>query len=459
MIRPPIHTFDPSTTDRQVVRTVGGKAVWSDEAQLLTGIHSARPAAADVPGGLYSCTTHGLIYKSDGSTWSTWLTLPSASGAVATDVIWDTKGDIAVATGADAASKLAVGSNGQVLTADSTQATGVKWATAASGSVATDTIFDAKGDLPVGTAADAAAKLVVGSNGQVLTADSTQATGVKWATPSSGFADPLTTKGDLIVRTASATTRIAAGANGQVLTADSTATEGVKWAAASGSSTPVGPDGKRTVDTLPTSANAKDDEFNDTSGHSGPSNGLDAQWSKRNLGTSGWLVLDDSKAPGTLLFDIPTGQSADQSIYQAAPAGDFTVACRIEAVYGSMSDRQMWGPFIVDSSGAGLGTFFDEPGSDGNTRQRGLSAWANSSAPAVVRTDLNARWIAGEPIILSIRKSGTTYYSSGWLGGRQMPTIVTEVSSTSSFTVANIGFGRIFGTGKARMLLDWFRVS
>jgi hypothetical protein len=42
-------------------------------------------------------------------------------------------------------------------------------------------IIDAKGDLIVGTAADTAARLGVGSNGQVLTADSSQTDGVKWA--------------------------------------------------------------------------------------------------------------------------------------------------------------------------------------------------------------------------------------------------------------------------------------
>lgn len=42
------------------------------------------------------------------------------------------------------------------------------------------TIVDAKGDLIAATAADTVARLAVGSNGQVLTADSGQSTGLKW---------------------------------------------------------------------------------------------------------------------------------------------------------------------------------------------------------------------------------------------------------------------------------------
>jgi hypothetical protein len=45
------------------------------------------------------------------------------------------------------------------------------------------TIFDAKADLLTATANDTPARLAVGTNGQVLTADSTAGTGLAWATP------------------------------------------------------------------------------------------------------------------------------------------------------------------------------------------------------------------------------------------------------------------------------------
>jgi hypothetical protein len=48
------------------------------------------------------------------------------------------------------------------------------------------TAIDAKGDLIAGTAADTFSRLAVGTNNQVLTADSSTATGLKWATPAGG---------------------------------------------------------------------------------------------------------------------------------------------------------------------------------------------------------------------------------------------------------------------------------
>ena len=48
------------------------------------------------------------------------------------------------------------------------------------------TLLDAKADLITATANDTPARLGVGANGTVLTADSAEATGLKWATPAAG---------------------------------------------------------------------------------------------------------------------------------------------------------------------------------------------------------------------------------------------------------------------------------
>jgi hypothetical protein len=93
-------------------------------------------------------------------------------------------------------------------------------------------VFTTKGDIVIATGAGTVARLGVGANTQVLTADSTQASGVKWAAAGGGGASsPLTTKGD-IWGYSSADARIPVGTNGQVLTADSAQTLGLKWAAA-----------------------------------------------------------------------------------------------------------------------------------------------------------------------------------------------------------------------------------
>ncbi len=55
------------------------------------------------------------------------------SGSVATDAIWDAKWDLAVGTGANTASRLAVGANGTIPIADSAEATGIRWGTPAGG--------------------------------------------------------------------------------------------------------------------------------------------------------------------------------------------------------------------------------------------------------------------------------------------------------------------------------------
>jgi hypothetical protein len=95
--------------------------------------------------------------------------------------IYNAKGDLAVGTAADTRARLTVGSNEERLVADSAAATGLKYV-----ADTTNYAIAAKGDLLAGTAADTVAPLTVGTNGQVLTADSSTSTGLAWATLAAG---------------------------------------------------------------------------------------------------------------------------------------------------------------------------------------------------------------------------------------------------------------------------------
>lgn len=111
---------------------------------------------------------------------ATYATITNAATKAATTDLVDAAGDLLVGTADNTLGKLAKGTALQVLRTNA-GATALEWATAAGSSVATDAIFDAKGDLPVGTGADTAAKLTAGVNGARLTADSNSASGLIYA--------------------------------------------------------------------------------------------------------------------------------------------------------------------------------------------------------------------------------------------------------------------------------------
>lgn len=62
---------------------------------LQYGIHSSRPLATTMAvGGLYSCTTHNLIYVSDGTSWSNWGNIGITGTLSGIDFIMDGSGSV-----------------------------------------------------------------------------------------------------------------------------------------------------------------------------------------------------------------------------------------------------------------------------------------------------------------------------------------------------------------------------
>ncbi len=183
-------TPDPNTI---VTRDSAGRAQIVDPAVAADiaskGYVDGKVAAVPIPPGAPDATSSvkGILrLTGDLAGTADAPTVPALADKVSLSS-FGAKGDLLAGGGLFFAGTLPVGPNGQVLTADSAQSFGVKWAPAASGGIP-PTLVDAKGDLIVGSANDAVSRLPVGTDGQVLTADAASPLGMKYTTPAAGGA-------------------------------------------------------------------------------------------------------------------------------------------------------------------------------------------------------------------------------------------------------------------------------
>lgn len=172
-----------------------------------------------------SITVGGTTTQPTLAVSSATLTAKADDTAVWHNALVTTKGDIIAASGANIPARLGVGSNGQVLTADSTQALGVKWSSAGTGSGTVTSVTAGDSTITIGgTATDPTVAVNAIAEAKVTNLTTDLAAKVPNST--------ATTKGDLLAATGSAAiTRLGVGSDGQVLTASSAQSTGLAWAA------------------------------------------------------------------------------------------------------------------------------------------------------------------------------------------------------------------------------------
>jgi hypothetical protein len=170
--------------------------------------------AADTPGRV-APGVDGQILTVDSTQAAgvKWGAPPAGSGIPYS--LFDALGDLLVGVADDVGIRMPRGADGEVLTVDSAAGVGLKWGPPPSGLPPTTghegdwlkvvagapawvtatfvalAAYAAKGELLVASGPSAPVAIPVGANGQVLTADSAQASGVKWAAAAGGA--PLVT--------------------------------------------------------------------------------------------------------------------------------------------------------------------------------------------------------------------------------------------------------------------------
>ena len=240
----------------QASTTVEGVVTLATDVEVQTGTNTTN---AVVPSSLQS-----KLSDSPNTTSSTTIASSTAvksaydlaSAAIPCAAVTG-KGALVTGTAASTPTALVVGTDGQVLLADSSCTSGLKWGSAggvtsitagtglcggtitSTGTICLDptavvqsSAYSAKGVILAASSGSTPVALTVGTDGQILTACAASATGVCWAAaPPAGIpCSTITAKGDIVVGTAASTpAALPVGTYGQVLLADSGCASGLKW--------------------------------------------------------------------------------------------------------------------------------------------------------------------------------------------------------------------------------------
>ena len=163
--------------------STSASAAATSASSAATSASSASTSASSAATSATSSATSATASATSASASATSATASATSAsASATSATASATSASAAATSASSAATSA----SSAATSASSAAVSAASAAAAVTSAIQATIIDAKGDLIVGTASDTAGRLAVGTDGWVLTADSAQSGGIKWAAAATG---------------------------------------------------------------------------------------------------------------------------------------------------------------------------------------------------------------------------------------------------------------------------------
>jgi hypothetical protein len=170
-----------SATSAATSATAAATSATSAAASATTASNSAATATTSASQAATSASSAATSASSAATSAASSLTSQSSAAtsqsSAATSASSAATSQTAAATSASSASTSA----SSAATSATSSATSAALAASIVAGAIQGTLFDAKGDLLVGTADDAVSRLAVGANGYLLTADSAETTGVKWA--------------------------------------------------------------------------------------------------------------------------------------------------------------------------------------------------------------------------------------------------------------------------------------
>lgn len=210
-------------------------------------------------------------------------------------------------------------------------------------------------------------------------------------------------------------------------------------------------------DTPPSSPNAMDDEFDDTTGMSGPVNGLNGRWAWRNQGGA---TIGYASACGILTAPSNSGDSL-RIIEQSVPVGNWRVRAKASFA-GVINNYSAVGLVVFDSASSKLLTW-NVVWSDSALFQ--LARWNSvTSFSANIGTGALSTPIGGmhQPVYFELEYNGTSIiarYSYSGIDGTFL-TFGTEAVATflgSAPETVGIYANRATASSSAIGVFRWFR--